>query len=151
MILINKYNGFTLIELMVVVIIVAILATIAYPSYISQVTLTNRTNAMGVLLQDANYMERFYTLNGCYNNAGPDGVCGTSDDVAVALPYTTSPTTGSSIYYAVTMAVGVSGSSFVLTANPSGTSQATDGNLTLDNNGVQGWAKNPSGKTNSWR
>ena len=42
-------------------------------------------------------------------------------------------------------------STFVLTADPTGTPQANDGTLTLDNNAVRGWSKNPSGNTSSWQ
>ena len=59
--------GFTLIELMVVVAIVAILAAIAYPSYRSQIEKTRRADAKAVLMQAAQYMERLYTENGCYD------------------------------------------------------------------------------------
>ena len=143
-----KISGFSLVELVVTMAILSILAIIAYPNYVSQITSTRRADAMGVLLQDAAYLERLYTLNGCYN-AGADGICGTSDDANPTLPYTQSPASGNTIFYNITLTASTS-STYTLTANPSGTPQAKDGSLTLTNTGAQGWANNPSGKTNSW-
>jgi type IV pilus assembly protein PilE len=148
-----KTAGFSLIELMITVSIIGILAMITYPTYMGHVTKTRRAEAMSLLLQDAGFMERVYTENGCYRNKGTDGICGSSDDTNPTLPYTRSPATGSTVYYNISLdaASGSNGSTFVLTANPAGTPQANDGTLTLDNNAVRGWSKNPSGNTGSWQ
>ena len=146
-----KTCGFSLVELLITVLILTILTIFAYPNYLSQVTKTRRTDAMGVLVQDAAFMERFYTLNGCYNSVGADGICGTSDDTKPTPPYLQSPASGNTVFYAISLAVGRTGSSYTLTADPSGTPQAADRSLTLDNTGAQTWANNPSGNTNSWR
>ncbi len=118
-----KTYGFNLVELMVVVSILAILAIIAYPTYTSHMTKTRRTNAMGLLLQDAAFLERCYTLNGNYNSC-------------TTLPYAQSPSSGTTIYYTISIAPGSPDSTYTLTATPTGV-QATDGNLTLDNTGAQ--------------
>ncbi len=125
-----KTDGFNLVELMVVVSILTILAIVAYPAYTNHMTKTRRTNAMGLLLQDAAFLERCYTLNGNYNSC-------------TTLPYAHSPS-DTTIYYTITLSVGSSGSTFTLTATPTGV-QATDGNLTLDNNNVQ-----KRGTTSGW-
>ena len=147
-----KTAGFSFIELMITVAIIGILAMITYPTYMSHVTRTRRAEAMSHLLQDAGFMERFYTENGCYRNKGTDGVCGSSGGSNPTLPYLRSPATGT-IYYNISLdaASSTNGSTFVLTADPTGTPQANDGTLTLDNNAVRGWSKNPSGNTSSWQ
>ena len=126
-----KTSGFSLVELMVVVSILTILAIVAYPTYTSHMTKTRRTNAMGLLMQDAAFLERCYTLNGNYNSC-------------TTLPYAQSPSSGTTIYYTISIAVGSSGSTYTLTATPTEV-QATDGNLTLDNNNVQ-----MRGTTSGW-
>jgi type IV pilus assembly protein PilE len=53
--------GFTLIEIMVVVALVGILASIALTSYQSQTRKTRRYAAQSCLMEQAQYMERYYT------------------------------------------------------------------------------------------
>ena len=64
-------SGFTLIELMITVAIVAILVSLAISSYRFAMVKTRRGAAEGCLLEDAQYMERFYTTNFTYVGAVP--------------------------------------------------------------------------------
>ena len=129
-------KGFTLIELMIVLAIIAIVAAFAYPSYQNSVRKSRRADARAVLLQAAQFMERFYTENFRYdqNRSG----------TAVALPANLqqSPSDGGTAYYAIGLDTTTPVAGFTLSADPAGTPQASDscGILTLTNTGVKGQA-----------
>ena len=59
-------RGFTLIEVMIVVAIIGILAMIAMPSYQEYVRRSKRAEAQGVLMEAAQYMQRYYSGNDRY-------------------------------------------------------------------------------------
>lgn len=125
-------SGFTLIELMIVIMIVGILAAIAYPSYQNYVLKTRRTDAAGNLLELGQYLERYFTENGKYNEdrAGND----------VVLPFDKSPKEGTATFYDLDFTAGEpTATTYELSAAPVG-SQAEDttcGTLTLDHTGVK--------------
>ncbi len=132
-------RGFTLIELLVVMAVIAILAAIAYPSYQDSVRKSRRADAKSVLLNAAQWMERFYTENNRYdrNRAG----------TAVALPagLTRAPIEGATKYYTINLtdcagAAAVTANTFTLSAaRIAGTAQASDrcGTLTLTHTGIK--------------
>lgn len=64
-----RQKGFTLVEIMIVVAIIGILASIAYPSYMEYVRKSNRADAQAVMMEAAQFLERFYTMNGTYAGA----------------------------------------------------------------------------------
>ena len=74
-------RGFTLIEIMVVVALVGILASIALTSYQSNSRTTRRYAAQSCLMEQAQYMERYYTTASnpmTYTGATlPNGACRT--------------------------------------------------------------------------
>jgi type IV pilus assembly protein PilE len=121
--------GFTLIELMIVVAIVAILAAIAYPSYQSQIRKTRRGDAQAVLMQAAQYMERLYTENGCYDK----NPCGTG--TAPTFPFTKSPIDGNDAYYSVAL-TAVDDDTFTITATPQASESGATA-LSIDNTGLR--------------
>jgi type IV pilus assembly protein PilE len=91
----SKTKGFTLIELMIVVAIVGILAAIAYPSYTEYVRRTHRTEIAGILMEQSQILERYFTKNGYYTDA---------------------PVAGSNAWYNVGMVLAPT--TFTLTAAP---------------------------------
>ena len=120
--------GVTLIELMITVVIVGILASIAYPSYQTYVARANRAEAEGILMENAQFLERNYTIANRYDQD--------SAGTATALPFTASPKTGTAKYN-ITAAYGT-GQTFTLTATPTGSMTGDScGNLTLNNIGIK--------------
>ena len=65
----RRQRGFTLIELMIVVAVLAILARIAFSSYQNSIVKSRRSAAEACLLEEAQYMERYFTTNLTYVNA----------------------------------------------------------------------------------
>jgi type IV pilus assembly protein PilE len=122
--------GFTLIELMVVVAVVAILASIAIPAYHDSVRKGRRGQAKADLVELAQTLERHYTVHGRYDT--------NRDGSAYALPFTSSPKTGTQNY--TLAAAARTQTTFQLTATPvAGTDQARDvcGTLSIDHAGVK--------------
>ncbi|CRM14770.1 MULTISPECIES: type IV pilin protein [Pseudomonas] len=63
-------QGFTLIELLIAVAIIALLAGIAYPGYTGQVKKVYRVQVVALLSEQAQHLQRFYTRNGTFIDAG---------------------------------------------------------------------------------
>ncbi len=136
----KQFKGFTLMELMIAVAIIGILAAIAFPSYLQHVKRTKRTEAMAALTQAAQALERYKTANNFRYTGATLGAAGVFTNQV--------PVDGSSAYYTLTL--GTTNTTYVLTATPvAGTSQAGDGNLTLDNTGARSWNGNPCWPTST--
>jgi type IV pilus assembly protein PilE len=140
----HRTAGFTLIELMIVVAIIAILAAIAYPSYREHVRKTRRADCEGALMGLANVMERRFTENGSYCDAGTTASagCGTAaGDTGAPLSTLYSsrcPVDGGTKSYDLTISA-VTQTTYTLQAAPAGP-QIGDkcGTLTLDQTGAKG-------------
>jgi type IV pilus assembly protein PilE len=121
-------RGFTLIEIMIVIAIIGIIITIGYPSLTEYVKKGRRTEVAGLLSEQAQILERYYSKNNVYTNA--TGLSAGNDF------YTITPT--------------LTDQTFLLTAaRKVGSAMAADkcGDFTLTNTGVRGMAGAASGLT----
>lgn len=118
-----KYQlGFTLIELMVVVAIIGILASIAYPSYVDYVRRAKRVDAQAIMMENAQFMERYFTTNGTYAGA--------------VLPKSQSPENGTADYNMTTPTL--TATAYIVQAAPTGTfSDPMCGTLTVSQTGAR--------------
>ncbi len=127
-------SGFTLIELMIVVLIISIIMMVGLPSYKQYVTKTRRVDATGNLLELSQYMERYYTENGCYHQSPCAG-----GGAALALPFNKSPKEGTTTHYNLTIPT-LTATTFTLNATPINDQLSSDtdcGTLTLSHTGVK--------------
>ncbi len=139
----RSLRGYTLIELMIVVAVIGILAAISYPSYIEQVQSSRRSDANGALMGLAAALERRFTTNGNYCDAGGAGgsnSCGAAanDTGSPSIYSTQSPVDGGTAAYNLTISA-VTATTYTLSATRTGP-QTGDrcGTLTLTNTGVKG-------------
>jgi type IV pilus assembly protein PilE len=118
-------RGFTLIELLVVVGIVGILAAVAYPSYVDQVKRAKRSDAQTVLMESAQYLQRYYAAQNSFT--------------AATLPASLaqSPRSGTKAYDITLPPDSLTARNFKLVATPV-FSDAKCGNLTLTDAGQKG-------------
>jgi type IV pilus assembly protein PilE len=128
-----RHRGFTLIELVVTVAIVAILAAIALPSYRGYVTRGSREAVQSELVELAGVQEKIFLNSNAYTNSVTSAYTGASTGGLGV-------TTGRSRDTRYTLSATVAGASFTLTATPvTGSTQASDGNISIDSQGQRLW------------
>ncbi|HEX5484821.1 MAG TPA: type IV pilin protein [Limnobacter sp.] len=103
-----KVSGFTLIEMVITMAILAIIATLAFPAYSDYVMRSRRSEAQGLMMELAQYMEQQHLSNGRYTN---------SNNTAPNLPFTQSPKTGVARY--TIKLTDITANSYTLTASSS--------------------------------
>ena len=124
-------RGFTLLELMIAVAVVAILAAIAYPSYQSHLISSRRASAQSHLMDIAQREQQYFLDARNY-----------ASDLATLSMITPSDV---SSYYTIDIATSSAPPTFTATATPiTGTLQATDGALSINNTGTK------TSSNNSW-
>jgi type IV pilus assembly protein PilE len=131
-------RGFTLVELMVTVAIVGILASIAWPSYQQSVMHGRRTDAIQTISYYRQALERCYSQNFTYVNAGTTP-CPSATGAQVAS------TNG---YYTISFPV-ITATQYVILAIPTGV-QANDlqcQGMTMNQSGQSGAVNNLGANT----
>ncbi|WP_338921745.1 type IV pilin protein [Pseudomonas silesiensis] len=121
-------RGFTLIEIMIVIAIIGIVITIGYPSLTEYVKKGRRTEVAGLLSEQAQILERFYSKSNVY--AAATGLSAGND------------------FYTITPAL--TDQAFKLTAvRKAGSAMATDkcGDFTITNTGVRSMENAAAGVT----
>lgn len=130
-----KMHGFSLIELMIVVAMVGILAAIAYPSYVQYIERARRKDATAVMLEAAQFVERFYTERRTYVGV----------DTALPAALRAAPREGTAIY-SVSIS-DITATTYVVSAAPVAPyTPAKCGSLRVDQQSVRG-VSNPVSAT----
>ena len=122
---IRQQKGFTLIELMIVIAIIGVLAAIAYPSYQQYIIKSKRADMMSEMHNIASEVQNRKLSQGRYA-----GMVVT--DLTVNYPRQ-----GTALY-TVAITPNPLASQWTITASPiAGTQMASDGNLSLNYQGVK--------------
>lgn len=130
-------RGFTLIEVMIAMAVVALLLAIAMPAYFAQLARGRRTDMQTQLMDDANYLQRYYSANNTYATAA-------------SLPASQSPLNGAASYTIRIAAQSDTG--FTLEADRTGAMTGDKcGDFTYDNLGTKGLTGNTDSVANCWR
>src|SRR5215831_1168800 len=129
----TQNRGFTLIDVVIALALVAILIRIALPYYSAYIVRSSRQSAQSELVNLANAQEKIYLNSSAYTTSVTGGYTGQSSGGLGV-------TGGKSKDSRYSFSVAATATTFTITATPvSGTPQANDGNLTINQSGVRTW------------
>lgn len=130
----DRYKGFTLLEVMGALVIVAVLVTITYPTYMGYVENSRRADAINALLTLATKQEKYHYNAGSYT------------DNMTLLGYSSDPAISPESFYRLDAALIDGGQNFTLTATRQGVQvhDTTCGDLTLSSTGIKSAINNTS-------
>lgn len=127
---------------MITVVIVGILSAVALPSYNNYIVRSSRTAAQNELLAMAALQEKIYLNSNSYAYSVSNTYNGTSG-ANNGLGKTGSKTADGK--YTLGLDITAASQTYTLTATPvSGTTQASDGNLSIDQSGRRLWGSSAS-------
>ena len=127
-------RGFTVIDLLIAVAIVAILVRIALPAYQGYIIRSSRQAAQSELVALATAQEKIFLNSNAYTADVSSAYSGQS---SAGLGVTSGKTKDSRYTLSVQAPTATT---FIITATPvSGTPQASDGNLTINEQNVRTW------------
>jgi type IV pilus assembly protein PilE len=132
-------RGFTLIEMLVAMAVLALLAAIALPAYNENVARGRRSDMQTKLMEDAQYLQRYYSANATYATAS-------------SLPASQAPSFGAA-NYTITIATQSASDFKLLAARTPGGAMANDrcGDFTYDSLGARGLSGTPLQVPDCWR
>lgn len=155
----NRANGFTMVELLIVIAVIAILAAFAIPFYQQYGVRAQRTDVQTAMIQIAQKLEAYKLANNDYGATNSTAGYATNPLTNPAIFGFSSPNTqpvfpqNGTAYYTLTITASPT-TSWILTATPrTGTTQAADGPVKLNELGHRCWTKGTTctlGSTTKW-
>lgn len=124
----SQQFGFTIIEMMIVIAIIGVLAAITYPSYQRYIIKSKRADMMSEMHNIASEIQSRKLAQGSYSEISAATITEFNKDYPAQGP----------ALYAITLTPDPLTSEWTIFATPkTGTQLATDGNLSLDYQGIK--------------